>query len=363
MSIAEQGLPYVRAISPYVPGKPITALAREFGLDEKEIVKLASNENPFGMSPKAKQAVARALSESYRYPDPFDLCAKLAESCGVGIDQIVLGNGSNDVLDIAARVFLAPGRSAVMAQYAFAVYPLATQTCGAEAIVVPARHYGHDLDAMLAAIRPDTRLIWIANPNNPTGTFLPFAAIRDFLARVPPEIAVVLDQAYDEYLAPEERVDTIAWIADFPNLIVTRTFSKIHGLAGLRVGYAVASGAVADLMNRVRQPFNVNDLALVAAQAALEDHAFLAESFLANRRGMQQIVAGLKHLGLDHIPSHGNFVTFAVPDGGEINQRLLRQGVIVRPLAGYGMPHHLRVTIGTERENARFLDALRQALR
>lgn len=363
MSIVAEGLPYVRAISPYVPGKPIGALAREFGLAEEDIVKLASNENPLGMSPKARAAVAEAIREGHRYPDQHDLVAKLAEIHGVGCEQIVLGNGSNDVLDIAARVFLAPGRSAVMAQYAFAVYPLATQTCGAEAIVVPAKHFGHDLSAMLAAIRADTRVVWIANPNNPTGTFLPFSEVRQFIAKVPPHVAVVLDQAYDEYLNPEARAETISWIAEFPNLIITRTFSKIHGLAGLRIGYAVASPGVADLMNRVRQPFNVNDLALVAALAACEDHAFIAESFLLNRQGMERIVAGLKRLGLEHIPSHGNFVTFAAPDGARINQRLLAKGVIVRPLAGYGMPHHLRVTIGTERENARFLAALEEALR
>ncbi|MCX7896640.1 MAG: histidinol-phosphate transaminase [Rhodocyclaceae bacterium] len=363
MSIAEHALPYVRAISPYVPGKPIGALAREFGLEESEIVKLASNENPHGMSPKARAAVAAALQEAYRYPDPFELVAKLARLHGVAANQIVLGNGSNDVLDIAARVFLAPGRSAVISQYAFAVYPIATQTCGAETIVASAHHYGHDLAAMRAALRSDVRMIWIANPNNPTGTFLPFAAIYDFLKTLPRDVAVVLDQAYDEYLAPEERVETSAWIAEFPHLIITRTFSKIHGLAGLRVGYAVASADVADLMNRVRQPFNVNNLAIVAALAACEDHAFLAESYLANRQGMQQIIAGLKRLGLEHIPSHGNFVTFAVPDGARVNQRLLRQGVIVRPLAGYGLPNHLRVTIGTERENARFLAALEEAIR
>ncbi|NWG30897.1 MAG: histidinol-phosphate transaminase [Rhodocyclaceae bacterium] len=365
MSLIDQSLPYVRQISPYVPGKPITELAREMGLPVDKIVKLASNENPLGMSPKARAAVEQAMSGIERYPDPFELIAKLAERLGVAQSQIVLGNGSNDVLDLAARVFLALGRSAVFSQHAFAVYPLATMSTGAECIVAPAKHYGHDLAAMQAALRADTRLIWIANPNNPTGNFLPYAELHAFLKRVPADVAVVLDEAYNEYLPPAERVDTVAWIKEFPNLIVTRTFSKIYGLAGLRVGYAVAAPDVADLMNRVRQPFNVNNLAIAAAHAALDDHLFVAESYQLNRRGMEQIVAGLKRLGLEHIPSHGNFVTFAVPPGqtgATVNQKLLKQGVIVRPIGGYGLPNHLRVTIGLETENARFLEALEQSL-
>jgi histidinol-phosphate aminotransferase len=276
--------------------------------------------------------------------------------------QIVLGNGSNDVLDLAARVFLAPGRSSVFSQHAFAVYPLATMSAGGECIAAPARHFGHDLDAMRAAIRPDTRVVWIANPNNPTGNFLPYAEVKSFLQTVPADVAVVLDEAYNEYLPPAERVDTVAWLKDFPNLLITRTFSKIYGLAGLRVGYAVAAAEVADLLNRVRQPFNVNNLAIAAARAALDDHLFIAESYELNRRGMEQIVGGLKRLGLEHIPSHGNFVTFAVADGAAINQKLLRQGVIVRPIGGYGLPNHLRVTIGRETENLRFLEALEKSL-
>ena len=362
MSIAALAPATIRAISPYVPGKPITELAREMGLPAASIVKLASNENPRGMSPMAHAAVLQALGGIERYPDNFELTRKLAAQFGVGMEQVVLGNGSNDVLDLAARVFLAPGRSAVLAQHAFAVYPLATMSAGAECIVVPARHYGHDLAAMRAAIRPDTRVVWIANPNNPTGNFLPAAELRAFLHAAPPDVVVVLDEAYNEYLAPADRADTVAWIADFPNLVVTRTFSKVYGLAGLRVGYAVAAAAVADLMNRVRQPFNVNTLALAGACAALDDHVFVAESYDLNRRGMEQIVAGLKRLGLEHIPSHGNFVSIKVADGAAVNHKLLQQGVIVRPIGGYGLPNHLRVTIGLERENLRFLDALERAL-
>jgi histidinol-phosphate aminotransferase len=363
MSISQQSPDYIRAISPYVPGKPITELAREMGIPVDKIVKLASNENPLGMSPRARAAVEKAVAGIERYPDQFELIAALAERSGLAPEQIVLGNGSNDVLDMAARVFLAPGRSAVFSQHAFAVYPLATMSAGGTCLVAPAKHYGHDLAAMRAAIRPDTRLLWIANPNNPTGNFLPYDEVKAFLAAVPTDVAVVLDEAYNDYLPPADRVDTLGWIKEFPNLIVTRTFSKIYGLAGLRIGYAAAAPEVADLMNRVRQPFNVNNLAIAAAVAALDDHAFLAESYELNRRGMEQIVAGLKHLGLEHIPAHGNFVTFAVPDGAAINRKLLQQGVIVRPIAGYGLPNHLRVTIGLERENARFLETLGSALR
>ncbi|MBK8318186.1 MAG: histidinol-phosphate transaminase [Betaproteobacteria bacterium] len=362
MSLVEQALSYVRAISPYQPGKPITELAREMGIPVEKIVKLASNENPLGMSPMAKRAVEAAINGIERYPDQFDLIKAVAERCGVAQNQVVLGNGSNDVLDLIARVFLAPGRSAVFAQHAFAVYPLATLSTGAELISTPAKNYGHDLNAMRAAIRPDTRIVWIANPNNPTGNFLPYPEVRAFLETVPPDVVIVLDEAYNDYLAPAERVDTAAWIKDFPNLVVTRTFSKIFGLAGLRVGYAIASAEVADLMNRVRQPFNVNNLAIAAAVAALDDHQFVAESYELNRRGMAQLLAGLKRLGLEHIPSHGNFVTFKVPGAAEVNQQLLKQGVIVRPIAGYGLPDWLRVTIGTEPDNARFLEALEKAL-
>ncbi|AXS81507.1 histidinol-phosphate transaminase [Dechloromonas sp. HYN0024] len=362
MSLQEQSLSYVRAISPYLPGKPMTELAREMGIPVENILKLASNENPLGMSPKAKKAVEAAIGGIERYPDQFDLIAKVAERCGVVPGQVVLGNGSNDVLDLIARVFLAPGRSAVFAQHAFAVYPLATLSTGAELISTPAKNYGHDLDAMRAAIRPDTRIVWIANPNNPTGNFLPYPEVRAFLEAVPKEVVVVLDEAYNEYIAPDERVDTAAWIKEFPNLVVCRTFSKIYGLAGLRVGYALASAEVADLMNRVRQPFNVNNLALAAAVAALDDDEFLQASYELNRRGMVQIVAGLQRLGLEFIPSHGNFVTFRAIDGAGVNQRLLKQGVIVRPIGGYGLPEWLRVTIGSEAENARFLEALQKAL-
>lgn len=368
MSLVDRALPYVRAISPYQPGKPISELARETGFAEADIIKLASNENPLGMSPKAKEAAAQALADLHIYPDGngFALKQALAGHYGVGLDQIVLGNGSNDVIELIARVYLAPGTAAVFSRHAFAVYPLATMVTGAQCIEVPAKDFGHDLDAMLKAITPETRIVFIANPNNPTGTFLSGDELRAFLKQVPSDVLVVLDEAYNEYLPPALRADSVAWLKEFPNLVVTRTFSKIYGLAGLRVGFALASASLADLINRVRQPFNVNSVALAAAVAALDDDAFVAESYAANQRGMEQIVAGLQRLGLTYIPVHGNFVTFKVGDaptaGAEVNAKLLKQGVIVRPIGGYGMPEWLRVTIGSEAENVRFLEALANSL-
>jgi histidinol-phosphate aminotransferase len=362
MSLRDLSLSYVRAISPYQAGKPITQLAREMGLPVERIVKLASNENPLGMSPRAKAAVDLAIATLERYPDDFELKSALSGHTGLGMERIVLGNGSNDVLDLVARVFLAPGRSTVFSQHAFAVYPIASLSAGAQLIAVPARDYGHDLDAMLAAIRADTRLVWIANPNNPTGTFVPYPQLKAFMQAVPADVVVVLDEAYNEYIPPGERVDTSSWLDEFPNLVVIRTFSKIYGLAGLRIGYALASSEIADLMNRVRQPFNCNNLALAAATAALDDHEFVARSYMQNRAGMEQILAALKRLGFSYIPSHGNFIAFNAGDAAALNQKLLRQGVIVRPLAGYEMPQWLRVTIGTAAENQRFIEALEQSL-
>lgn len=364
MSVASHAPDHIRAITPYQPGKPISELAREMGIAEASIVKLASNENPLGMSARARDAVRIALADLARYPDggAFSLKAALCARFGVKAEQLVIGNGSNDILEIASLAFLGAGRSAVYAQHAFAVYPLATQARGARGIEVPAKHFGHDLDAMAAAIAPDTRIVFIANPNNPTGTFIPGSEIEAFLAKVPQDVLVVLDEAYTEYLSAEQRYDAIAWVERFPNLLVSRTFSKAYGLAGLRVGYAIAHPEVADLMNRVRQPFNVSSVALAAAEAALADDEFLAQSAELNRRGMVQLTEAFGALGLEWIPSAGNFVTFKVGDAAGVNRALLQQGVIVRPIAGYGMPHWLRVSIGLPEENERFIAALRRAL-
>lgn len=368
MSATPYGPSYVRALAPYIAGKPISEVAREFGLDEARIVKLASNENPLGMPASAQAALQRAIADLGRYPDAngFELKTALAVRYGVPESWITLGNGSNDILELAAHAFVERNESIVFAQYSFAVYALATQGVGARSIVVPATRYGHDLDAMLAAIAPDTKLVFIANPNNPTGTFISGERIEAFLAKVPPQVVVVLDEAYTEYLAADQRYDSIAWTRRYPNLMVSRTFSKAYGLAGLRVGFAIAQPELTDLLNRLRQPFNVNSLAQCAAVAALADEPFLAKSAEINAVGYQTLTAAFDALGLEYVPSHGNFVLVRVGDedgaGARVNLGLLQEGVIVRPVGNYGLPQWLRVTIGLPAENEVFLAALRRVL-
>jgi len=363
MDLCDLAPGYIRAIAPYQPGKPISELSRELGLEEAGIVKLASNENPLGVSPLARRALEAVLTDLARYPDGngFDLKQALSRRYGVAQERIVIGNGSNDVLEMAARAFLAPGLGAVYSQHAFAVYPLAVQAVGATGIEVPAKDYGHDLAAMRRSITPATRLVFIANPNNPTGTLAPSRELEAFIADLPRTVLVVLDEAYNEYLAEELRSNSVGWLQRYPHLVITRTFSKVYGLAGLRAGYAFAAPRVADLMNRVRQPFNVNSMALAAATAALGDVDFVRQSFELNRSGMRQVTEGFKRQGIEYISSYGNFVSFRVKDAAGVFRNLLRVGVIVRPLASYGMPQYLRVTIGLESENARFLAALEQA--
>lgn len=354
-------LPHIQGLSPYVPGKPIDELARELALDPADIVKLASNENPLGPSASVCAAIAAELPELTRYPDGsgFALKQKLAERYAVEPNQVTLGNGSNDVLELVARAWLAPGRNAVFSEYAFAVYPIATIASGAECRQVPAKDYAHDLDAMAAAIDSNTRVVFIANPNNPTGTWFNQAALNAFLSKVPANVLVVLDEAYIEYAADSDLPDGMAYLSRYPNLLVSRTFSKAYGLAALRVGYAISSSVIADVLNRVRQPFNVNSLALVAACAALDDADYLERSRKLNSQGMQQLEDGFKRLGLSWIASRGNFIAVDFNrNASAINQALLAQGVIVRPVAGYGMPNFLRISIGTAEENQRFLDAL-----
>ena len=366
MDFTELAPAYVRAIAPYQPGKPVSEVARELGIAEADIVKLASNENPLGCGEKARAAMREALQDIHIYPDGngFALKAALGARFGLGNDTIVLGNGSNDLLEYLAMAFLSRDTSAIYSQHCFAVYPLATQARGATGIKVAAKHFGHDLEAMLAAVRDDTRLIFIANPNNPSGTFLPYDELKAFLARVPERVIVVLDEAYNDFLPTALRVDTVAWLKVFPNLVITRTFAKIHGLAGLRVGYMLGNPQICDMVNRVRAPFNVNSVGQAAAIAALDDADFIARSYDNNRAGMAQLIDGCKALGLDFIPSFANFLTIKVGDAAAVFQKLLRQGVIVRPVGGgYEMPEHLRVTIGLPQENERFLAALAKALK
>lgn len=354
----------VQALLPYQPGKPIEELQRELGLND--IVKLASNENPLGLSPRVKALLQDNLDELTRYPDgaAFDLKQALADKFSLGVDQLTIGNGSNDVLDLIGQVFLDDSVSAIYSEHAFVVYQIMVQCSGARAIQVPAKDFGHDLEAMYQAIEADTRIIFIANPNNPTGTWLGQAALMAFLEKVPSHIIVVLDEAYSEYI--DDTVDYALGLElqkSFNNVILTRTFSKAYGLAGLRVGYSVSTSEIADLINRVREPFNVNTLAQLAAIEVLSDEAYLQRSIAINNEGRQQIETALRDLGLAFIPSQGNFITFDTGRSGpEVYEKLLQQGVIVRPIVPYGLPKHLRVSIGLAKENAAFIAALKLVL-
>jgi histidinol-phosphate aminotransferase len=356
---------YIRNIAPYQGGKPITELAREMGLQVHDIVKLASNENPLGISPKAEYAIQEAILDIARYPDgnSFALRDVVSNKFGVTHQQIVFGNGSNDILELAARAFLTAGSETIYSQHAFAVYPLVTQATGAKGVVVPAVNYGHDLAAMLKAITANTRMIFIANPNNPTGTLLDKDLVYAFLKQVPAHILVVLDEAYDEYLSIDNKSEAINWLPQFPNLLISRTLSKAYGLAGLRIGFGLCHADIADMMNRVRQPFNVNNVAQAAAIASLQDDDFVARSYALNQAGMAQLTQGFDKLGLSYIPSFANFISVKVGDAAAINQKLLQNGVIVRPVANYEMPEYLRVSIGLFSENAKFLSVLEQILK
>ena len=354
----------VRTIEPYQPGKPLAELEREYGI--RDAIKLASNENPLGPSPTARAAAQAALADIARYPDGggFALKRALAERLGVAAEQITLGNGSNDVLEFAARAFAGTDNEIIYAAHAFAVYGLVTRAVGARAVVVPARDWGHDLPAMRAAITPRTRLVYLANPNNPTGTWFRRADLEAFLRGLPAHVLVVLDEAYFEYVDEAEYPNGIAWVARYPQLIVTRTFSKVYGLAGLRVGYAVSDAKIANYLNRVRQPFNMNSPALAAAEAALADDAHVVRSVALNRAGLDQLRAGARALGITWLPTAGNFLCLDLGRAAApVYEALLRRGVIVRPIANYGMPNHLRITVGLPAENDRCLSALSDVLR
>lgn len=353
-------VPGVASLQPYQPGKPVEELERELGITN--IIKLASNENPLGASPKAL-AVLKNPGDLSRYPDGngFRLKAALAGYHAVHPNQITLGNGSNEILELIARAILTPAHEVIFSEHAFAVYPLVTQAIGAKAVIVPAKHWGHDADSMLAAVTENSRLMFIANPNNPTGTWLRKTGLRRLLESVPQNLVVVVDEAYFDYVREPEYPDSMAWLPDFPNLLVTRTFSKAYGLAGFRIGYGVAHKSIADLLNRVRQPFNINSLALACAEAALADRAHIQKTVSNNQAGMRYLMDAFKQMGLGYIPSAGNFVCVDLKrPGREIYNRLLHEGVIVRPVDNYGMPNHLRVTIGREEENERFVDALKK---
>jgi len=361
---------YILNMSTYIAGKPIDEVAREFHLNPQDIVKLASNENPYGMSHKAKTAILNYInspniSEIARYPDSnqFNLKQAISHKTGLPHDYITCGNGSNDLLELIARTLVDPKTDFIMySRYSFIVYELAAQSMGAKSQVIDATsNYEHDLNKMLSSINDNTRLIFIANPNNPTGTFIKKEEILAFLQKIPKNIIVVLDEAYNEYLDIDNQYDAIEWL-HFHNLIICRTFSKAYGLAALRIGYCLASPKLTDLLNRVRQPFNVNSIALEAAVAALDDQDFIDKTRTANRFGYSQISKGLDSLGISFIPSFGNFimVNSANLSGMELNKKLLSKGIIIRPLDSYGLENYVRVSIGLEVENTKFLTAMAQ---
>lgn len=367
--ILQLATPGVQRLQPYAPGKPLSELEREYGI--RNAVKLASNENPLGPSAAVIDALQSQFAELARYPDGngFELRTALAAKLGVDASGITLGNGSNDVLELVARAFLSPQTSAVFSEHAFAVYPIVTQAIGARANVAAAHDgetgpaFGHNLDTMYAAIDDSTRVVFIANPNNPTGTWVPRSYLRAFIESVPDHVIVVVDEAYFEYVDEPEYPDALEWIDEFPNLLVTRTFSKAYGLASLRVGYGVSQAPLADVLNRVRQPFNTNSFALAGAVAALADTDHLAQAISINRQGMRTLVSGMESLGLDPVPSVGNFISVDMQrDAAAVYEALLREGVIVRPVANYGMPGYLRISIGLPEENQRFLAALEKVL-
>ncbi|MFN3235542.1 MAG: histidinol-phosphate transaminase [Pseudomonadales bacterium] len=353
----------IRGLHPYQPGKPVEELQRELGLSD--IIKLASNENPLGPSPKVAAGLQQTFSELARYPDgsAYVIKEKLSEFLGVEPANLTIGNGSNDVLELLARVFLRPGLQAICSQHSFVVYPLATKVTGAELIEIPAQNYAQDLTATLAAVTDKTRIVFIANPNNPTGTWVRRQELETFLEQLRSDVIVVLDEAYFDYVAEPDYPNGIEIFKRYPNVVVTRTFSKAYGLAALRMGFAVSHPDIADLMNRVRQPFNVNSLSLAAAEIALDDQAHVEKSVALNNEGLKFLTDACDQMGLGYIPSVGNFISIDFArDAAPIYEALLHKGVIVRPIAGYQMPNHLRVTVGLPEENARFVDALREVL-
>jgi histidinol-phosphate aminotransferase len=358
--------PGVQQLRPYLPGKPVEELERELGIAGS--IKLASNENPLGPSPAALQAIADCYRNINYYPDgsAFKLGKRLAQKYGLDPACLTFGNGSNDVLELVARAFLTPNHSAVYSEYAFAVYPIVVQAIGAKANVAPAfaathaaMPMGHDPEALIDSIDDSTRVMFIANPNNPTGTWLGPDTVATMLDRIPDRVIVVLDLAYLEYMDDALKPDINRLLNDHQNLIITGTFSKVYALAGLRIGYGISHPDIADLLNRVRQPFNTNMIAQAAALAALDDDEHIRQSIRLNDEGKAYLQQQFDALGLKYLPSMGNFLTVDMQqDAAPVYDALLKQGVIVRPVANYRMPNHLRVTVGTDEQNRRFIQAL-----
>ena len=361
---SKQIQPQITGINPYVPGKPISELKRELGLSR--VSKLASNENPLGSSPKAKQAIQNMINDVASYPDgsAFELKKSLAKHLSVAESCISVGSGSNELLELVARVFAAKDDDIIFSQYAFAVYPISAQAVGANSVCVPALGWSHDLNAMLKSITEQTKIIYIANPNNPTGTLISVAEWDNFIKQVPEKVIVVLDEAYFEFVEKGKTVNGLDYLENHSNLLVSRTFSKAYGLASLRIGYMVGCAELIGYLEKLRMPFNVNQFAQVAAIAALEDTFFVREVVKNNKLEMEKITKFFKQIQLEYIPSYGNFVCVKLgKNASEINNKLLEQGVIVRPVANYGMPEYLRISIGSAQENQHFMQALSLILR
>ena len=362
MKTVEQVPEYIRSLIPYEPGKPIEEVEREYAISNS--IKLASNENPLGPSPKALAAIRAKLDEIHLYPDGdcFYLKNGLAKKLGVLPEQVIFGNGSNEIIELAARTFLRPGDEVVMARQAFVVYQLIVQAAGAIGKQVALRDYTHDLGAIADAVTPETRMVLLANPNNPTGTIFRRAEWEKFLGKVSKDLLLIVDEAYFEYVQDRGYPDSLKYHGEGRAILTLRTFSKLYGLAGLRIGYGVGSKEIVSLIERVRQPFNVNAPAQWGALAALDDAEHIERSLEVNRQGLNYLQTEFKKLGLDFVPSHGNFILVRVGKGQEVFKQLLPQGVIVRPMGGYQFPEHVRVTVGTMAENQKFIEALQKIM-
>lgn len=362
MNIEHYANRYVCDLVAYEPGKPIDETARELGLDPADIVKVASNENPLGPSPRAKQAMIAALEDSHIYPDGggYRLRSAIAGRFGLGIENVVLGNGSNEIIELLCHCFLNENAELIAAEHAFVVYKLMATLFGAKYVEVPDPGFVHDLDAMADAITPNTRLVFIANPNNPTGTVVGQEAIDRFMARVPAHVVVVFDEAYYEFWT--EAPDTLKYIAEGKNVCVLRTCSKIHGLAALRVGYGLASKGVAEILQKARQPFNVNSIAQAGAIAALTDDEHVKNTRAINQQGLAFYEEAFRERNLEFVPSVANFILVKVGDGDKVFREMLRQGVIIRAMRSYKLPEWVRISIGTPAQNQRALEVLDSVL-
>ena len=354
--------PHIENLVPYPPGKPIDELKRELGVEK--IIKLASNENPIGPSPRALEAMKKAVEGVNRYPDgsAYYLKQKLSQKLGVKPSQIILGNGSNEIIELVFRTFYQPGDNVVSAEITFAVYPIIAQAIGAEYRAAPMKGLAYDMEKLAELVDEKTRLVFISNPNNPTGTYISVDEFEKFMKSVPETTLVVLDEAYFEFVDKEDYPDGLKYLDRYPNLLVMRTFSKIYGLAGLRIGYGIGSEDIIDYLNRVRQPFNVNLVAQEAALAALDDDQFVEKVRNLTHSGLKYLYGEMEKMGLEYVPSVTNFFLIKVGEGKRVFEALLRKGVIVRPMDGYRLPEYIRVNVGTEEENKFFVQSLREVL-